>query len=61
MLDLSGNVREWTLTLTEDGKAWIKGGGFNNAYDDLIPADVRVQEWNRRSPDVGFRCVYDAD
>jgi len=61
VLDLSGNVREWTLTLTEDGKAWIKGGGFNNAYDDLIPADVRVQEWNRRSPDVGFRCVYDAD
>lgn len=60
VLDLSGNVREWTLTLTEDAKAWVKGGGYNNAYDDMIPADVRVQEWDRRSPDVGFRCVYDA-
>ena len=61
VLDLSGNVREWTLTLTEEGKAWIKGGGFNNAYDDMIPADVRAQEWDRRSSGVGFRCVYDAD
>ncbi|MDP7110842.1 MAG: SUMF1/EgtB/PvdO family nonheme iron enzyme, partial [Myxococcota bacterium] len=61
VLDLAGNAREWTATLTEDGKAWVKGGGFRNAYDDMIPADVRVQEWDRRSSDVGFRCVSDGD
>ena len=61
VLDLAGNAREWTATLTEDGKAWVKGGGFRNAYDDMISADVRVQEWDRRSPDVGFRCVSDGD
>ncbi len=61
VLDLSGNVREWTSMVTGEGKAWIKGGGHRNAYDDMIPADVRVQDWNRRSPDVGFRCVVDGD
>ena len=56
--DLAGNVREWTATAAPNGRAMVKGGGHRNAYDDLIPADVRVNPWQSRDPDIGFRCAY---
>ena len=60
-LDLSGNVREWTSTLQPDGRVLVKGGGFHNAVDDMLPADVRANRWQDRLPDVGFRCARDRD
>jgi len=58
--DLSGNVREWTASAASDGQAMVKGGGYRNAYDDMISADVRANPWSTRVPDIGFRCVYPA-
>jgi formylglycine-generating enzyme required for sulfatase activity len=61
LLDMAGNAREWTATTLHDGRAAVKGGGYHNAYDDLIPADVRANPWDTRHPDLGFRCAYDPD
>ena len=58
LLDMGGNLREWTATI-EGEKADVKGGGFFNAIDDLIAADVRRNRLEVRDPTVGFRCVRD--
>jgi len=57
LLDMAGNAREWTSTLTPDGRSLVKGGGHDNAIDDLLPADVRANRWDRGIPDIGFRCA----
>jgi len=59
ILDLSGNAREWTSTLLPDGRAMVKGGGFANAIDDMIAADVRANPRGLRHEDIGFRCAMD--
>ncbi len=61
LLDMAGNAREWTATLVPDGRAMVKSGGYANAYEDMLPADVRANEWWLRAPDIGFRCAYDVD
>lgn len=57
LLDMAGNAREWTSTLLPGGKAMVKGGGFGNAYDDMVSGDVRANEWRMRMDDIGFRCA----
>lgn len=59
ILDMSGNAREWTSTLLPDGRAMVKGGGYNNAIDDMVAADVRANPHELRSDDIGFRCAAD--
>jgi len=59
LLDMAGNVREWCADLLPDGRALVKGGGYANAYDDMVCADVRANEWWLRAPDIGFRCAAD--
>jgi formylglycine-generating enzyme required for sulfatase activity len=56
LLDLAGNVWEWTSTRTEDGYV-IKGG----SWDDDVPtyfraAAIAVVEPDYTSSDLGFRC-----
>lgn len=58
LLDMGGNIREWTATIDGD-RADVKGGGFFNAIDDLIAADVRRNRFEVRDPTIGFRCVQD--
>ncbi|MCD4748903.1 MAG: SUMF1/EgtB/PvdO family nonheme iron enzyme [Thermoanaerobaculales bacterium] len=58
LLDMGGNIREWTAT-TDDDRSDVKGGGFYNAIDDLIAADVRRNLIETRNPTIGFRCVQD--
>jgi formylglycine-generating enzyme required for sulfatase activity len=60
LLDMAGNVREWCSDLLHDGRAMVKSGGYANAYEDMLPADVRANEWWVRVPDIGFRCAADA-
>ena len=60
LFDMAGNVREWCADLIHDGRAMVKSGGYENAYDDMLPADVRANEWDMRAPDIGFRCAADA-
>jgi formylglycine-generating enzyme len=59
LLDMAGNAREWCSDLLPDGRALVKGGGYHNAYDDMVSADVRANEWGLRAPDIGFRCAAD--
>ena len=59
LLDMAGNAREWCSDLVHDGRAMVKSGGYANAYEDMIPADVRANEWWLQAPDIGFRCVAD--
>ncbi len=56
LLDMGGNIREWTATINGD-RADVKGGGFFNAIDDMIAADVRRNRLEVRDPTIGFRCV----
>jgi formylglycine-generating enzyme required for sulfatase activity len=60
LLDMAGNIREWTATRRGD-EAMVKGGGFENAIDDMIPADVRWNRVTERRFTIGFRCVRDAE
>ncbi len=58
VFDLGGNLREWTATIEGD-RAHVKGGGYENAIDDLIAADVRLNFLDTRDPTMGFRCAAD--
>jgi formylglycine-generating enzyme required for sulfatase activity len=56
VLDMAGNVAEWTLEA--DGSAVARGG----SYRSLGAAELRTSAAERLSgarPDVGFRCAYD--
>ncbi|MCB9539386.1 MAG: SUMF1/EgtB/PvdO family nonheme iron enzyme [Myxococcales bacterium] len=57
--NMSGNVREWTATPTEDGHFVVMGGGWRDA-----PYEHRVTRRESVDPktfanDLGFRCVVD--
>jgi len=58
ILDLSGNVAEWTLE--RDGSFAARGG----SYRSELAADLKtwaVEPRQTRAPHVGFRCAYSAD
>jgi formylglycine-generating enzyme required for sulfatase activity len=59
LLDMGGNAREWTSSRVGQ-LAHVKGGGFQNAIDDLIAADVRLNHAETRDPAIGFRCARSA-
>jgi len=57
VLDLAGNVAEWTRE--EDGRASLRGGSFAS----VLAADLK--SWGERpahvSAEAGFRCAYAAE
>ena len=58
VLDLAGNVAEWTLE--RDGSFAAHGGSFRSA----LAADLKawaVEARQTRAGHVGFRCAYAAD
>ena len=57
VVDLAGNVAEWTLD--PDGRARARGGSYRSRVAvELMSAAVEVVR--ARAPHVGFRCAYDA-
>lgn len=58
VLDLSGNVAEWTLE--RDGSFAARGGSFRSELaGDLKSWAVEARQ--TRAPHVGFRCAYATD
>lgn len=58
VLDLAGNLAEWTLE--RDGSFSARGG----SYRSELAADLKtwaVEPRQTRAPHVGFRCAYPAD
>ncbi len=53
--DMAGNVKEWCLNESRDGKRFILGGGFGEPTYLFSQADLR-SPWDR-GPNFGFRCV----
>jgi formylglycine-generating enzyme len=62
VLDLAGNVAEWTRPATPDAvMTEVRGGSFaDGAAAALRSWQRRVVPVNSRSPEVGFRCAYAA-
>jgi formylglycine-generating enzyme required for sulfatase activity len=59
--DLAGNAKEWTATIDIRNKtAIVKGGSFENAFDDMQAADQRPYNLGATNPSLGFRCACDA-
>lgn len=55
ILDLAGNVAEWTMDA--DGSTKVHGGSFRSKAASELKVWARQQP--RVSDDVGFRCAYD--
>ena len=53
--DMAGNVKEWCLNETRDGKRLNMGGGFEEPDYMFNSPDVQ-SPWERRA-NFGFRCV----
>jgi len=59
VLDLAGNVWEWTATIAPSGKAIDKGGGYPNAIATrLVAADRNEVDKSQRSSTLGMRCAH---
>lgn len=53
--DMAGNVKEWCLNETREGKRIILGGGFGEPTYMFYTSDAQ-SPWDRRA-NFGFRCV----
>lgn len=58
IMDLAGNVEEWTST-AEAGGHVRRGGGYQTTDPDACGADYGRGEDSGAVPDRGFRCVKD--
>ncbi len=62
VLDLVGNVWEWTATTVEEGETLqiVKGGCFSDP-PDLVRADARLEAGPKdKFENIGFRCAKSA-
>ena len=63
VLHLAGNVSEWTQSITVDRgnyAMWVQGGNWLlPGRETALGSFGRLVPLNHRSPDIGFRVVYD--
>jgi len=58
VMDMAGNVSEWTSTEPADGDRVIKGGGCGGPPSTLRGADSMVATEEEVAEFIGFRCAY---
>jgi len=58
VMDLAGNVSEWTSTETAEGHQIIKGGGCVGPPSTLRGADFMSASEEEANDMTGFRCAY---
>ena len=58
VMDLAGNVSEWTSTETAEGHQIIKGGGCVGPPSTLRGADFMSASEEEVAEFIGFRCAY---
>jgi formylglycine-generating enzyme required for sulfatase activity len=62
VLDLSGNVSEWTGACsqnTEDGACQVRGGSYGSTAQQLACAQAEVIPRKQTAPTRGFRCCHE--
>lgn len=59
VLDLAGNVWEWTSTHNKSGRRIIRGGSFFDVEDTLRASNKGSADPASRLEHVGFRCARD--
>jgi formylglycine-generating enzyme required for sulfatase activity len=59
VLDLAGNVAEWTLDPTGDAPRVVARGGSFRAHLAAELKSLAVRETTEAAPDIGVRCAYD--
>jgi len=55
LVDMSGNVREWTLDMGLNGNV-VRGGGYTDSEENLACSDSQEVNPTSRLDDLGFRC-----
>jgi len=58
VMDMAGNVSEWTSTEPAEGDRVIKGGGCGGPPSTLRGADSMVATEEEVAEFIGFRCAY---
>jgi len=58
VMDMAGNVSEWTGTAFEDGYRIIKGGGAYSSPAELRGANFMFADEKDADVFIGFRCAY---
>jgi formylglycine-generating enzyme required for sulfatase activity len=58
LVDLAGNVQEWTVSGIDPAKRVLRGGGFTSSRaKELTSAARRESSPRTHGPDTGFRCA----
>ncbi len=61
VLDMCGNVWEWTSSVDSKNRRIVKGGSFRSSREKALAFQYDVFPPNTKRNDLGFRCVLDEE